>query len=101
MLRRLVPLLALLATLLVVASPAHAARNFEVGLQDDPTFVNNVFRPGQNFAFSLVKGLRVSYLRINVAWAEAAGGKAKSKKRPKGAIYNWSKWDNAVGHARS
>src|SRR4051794_25320850 len=101
MFRRLLPLLALLATLLVVASPAHAARNFEVGLQDDPTFVYNAFRPGQTFAFSLVKGLRVSYLRINVAWAEAAGSKAGSKKRPKGTIYKWTKWDNAVSHARS
>ena len=98
MLRRLLPAVALLATLLIAAPTAQAARNFEIGLQDDATFVNH--ERSADAGYQYAKELRVSWIRVQVSWARVLGAQAKRKTRPANLKYDWTPYNVMVAEAR-
>ncbi len=99
--RRLALVIALAAAA-VAQAPASAA-TIELGVQDDPVLVRHPAAfggmgasglIGWDHAYAAMDDLGVSAVRINVAWADVAGGS------PDGAL-EWGLLDRAVDRARS
>src|SRR5215212_10019244 len=100
MLRRLLPLVAALALLMAGAPGARAAaRGFEVGIQDDVTFVDRHFDAPT--AYGLAKQLRVSWIRVMVPWARVVGKQARRTTRPARVTYDWGVYDRMIAEAQS
>jgi hypothetical protein len=110
MLRRLLPLLALVATLLVIAPSARAAAGMEVGFQDDDVLLlrNQVANTFQGywgnapFTYRAAKSFRASYVRIMVNWSDTLpASQVKLKKAPTTKRYTWAVYDRAIAQARA
>jgi hypothetical protein len=83
-------LIAAVAAMLVLATPAAAAQPLELGLQDDPVFAGPSQWTGRGYA--VARRLRVRTIRLNVVWRqiETAPG-----------VYDWSRFDAAVDGERA
>jgi hypothetical protein len=84
----------------ILASPSTAlgAKGLEVGLQDQPVFVERGYGD-REAALQMAGQLRVSWLRVDVAWAKALGAQAASKTVPSPMSYDWSAYDSAIDAA--
>ena len=96
--RALPPLLAALAaSFLLSASPAHAARGMEIGVQDDAQFLSSsdIARAA---AFAHARKLGVSALRVNVPWARVVSD-ASAPVAPAAPSYDLAAYDRVVDEA--
>jgi hypothetical protein len=89
--------LAALALAAVAAAPAGAARGMEIGLQDDPHFLDeNASVRGAAFAHA--RSLRASSLRANIAWASVVSSPA-AKTAPAVVTFDFSRFDRLIDEA--
>ena len=91
--------LAALALAAVAAAPANAARGMEIGLQDDPHFLDEDAGV-RGAAFAHARLLRASSLRANVAWASVVSDPA-AKTAPAVVNFDFSRFDRLVDEAAS
>ena len=91
--------LAALALAAVAAAPADAARGMEIGLQDDPHFLDEDAGV-RGAAFEHARSLRVSSLRANVSWASVVSDPA-AKTAPAVVTFDFSRFDRLVDEAAS
>src|SRR4051812_45190002 len=110
MLRRLLPALALVATLLAIAPSARAAAGMEVGIQDDDVLLlrNQVANAFQGFwgdapsTYKAGKTFRASFVRIMLGWSSTLpASQVKLKKAPKTKQYTWAVYDRAIAQAKA
>src|SRR5919199_2628342 len=95
--RRNITLLALVvafATSAFACAPALGAKKMEIGLQDDGAFVAQIGLK-RSKALNLAEQLRVSRIRVNVAWAKVVRH-ANKKKRPKHRKYDFTAYDKLL-----
>ena len=98
--RRAVPSLlaaALVAVLAFCASPAHAAKGLEIGVQDDALFLSATPEV-RSAAFAHARELGVVALRTNVAWSRVVSEPA-SPVAPAAPAYDFSAYDRLVDEA--
>jgi hypothetical protein len=106
------PTRALLAALVVAASvltgsmfapgDAHAARNMELALQDDALFVQGNKRFRGNKAFTYLRQLGVTRLRVNLLWAYTMPKSQWNRRRKPSTInYNFTQIDQLIDRAAS
>ena len=88
-----------LALAAVAAAPADAARGMEIGLQDDPHFLDEDAGV-RGAAFAHARSLGVSSLRANVAWASVVSDPA-AKSAPAVVYFDFSRFDRLVDEAAS
>ena len=94
----------LLATLLLAipllvggfAIPAQAARNMEIGLQDDGLLLNPFARAD---ALQNARELGVTTLRVNLRWSTTLHGQARRKRKPRRLRYDFSAYDAVIAEA--
>jgi hypothetical protein len=92
-------LLVVFTTCAVACTPAlGAARPMEIGLQDDGAFVAQIGLK-RSKALNLAEQLRVSRIRVNVAWAKVVKH-ANKKKRPKHRKYDFTAYDKLLVAAK-
>ena len=91
--------LAALALAAVAAAPANAARGMEIGLQDDPHFLDKDAGV-RGAAFAHARSLRASSLRANVAWASVVSDPA-AKTAPAVVSFDFSRFDRLIDEAAS
>jgi Cellulase (glycosyl hydrolase family 5) len=100
--RRNITLLALVVVLttfaFACASALGAAKPMEIGLQDDGAFLAQIGLK-RSKALSLAEQLKVTRIRVNVAWAKVVRG-ANKKKRPKHRKYDFTSYDKLLVAAK-
>src|SRR4051812_16169146 len=108
MLRRLLPGLALLATLLALVPSARAAAGMEVGIQDDDVLLlrNQVANAFQSYwgnapsTYRAAKSFRASYVRIMLGWSTTLpASQVTLKKAPATKRYTWAVYDRTIAQA--
>jgi hypothetical protein len=77
---------------------AFAAKGMEVGLQDDGAFVAQIGLK-RSKALNLAEQLKVTRIRVNVAWAKVVKHPG-SHKRPKHRKYDFTAYDKLLNAAR-
>jgi hypothetical protein len=91
--------LALAAAALGAAAPAtHAAPGMEVGLQDDPVFLQRDYYD-RDIALVQARDMGVTRLRVNLGWARALGQQANLRSAPSAPAYDFSLWDDLIDAA--
>ena len=95
---RLLATLLLAIPLLVGAfvAPAQAARNMEIGLQDDGLLLNPFARAA---ALQSARQLGVTTLRVNLRWSTTLHGQARRKRKPRRVRYDFSAYDALIADA--
>jgi len=92
-------LLALLA--LVFATPAHASRTMEIGIQDDAVFLQQAGY-GRQAAFDRAQEIGVTVIRANMIWSRVLlGNQAEQRTRPAKPRYDWVQFDQLIDEARA
>jgi hypothetical protein len=100
-LRRALVCVAALAAFLVPAGSAHAARGLEVAIQDDSVFISNR-APRIERGLQLLQPLNVSWIRVNVGWADAASFRvARRRRAPRTINWNWFPYDRIIDQANA
>jgi hypothetical protein len=90
-------LLALCA--LVLPTSAHASRTMEIGIQDDPVFLE-YYGHDRITAYERAAEIGVTTVRANAIWSRMLLGKqAEQRTRPKRLRYDWAKIDGLVEDA--
>jgi hypothetical protein len=81
---------ALAATVAAAASPAPAGAAMQIGVQDDPVLVSQVYGPpgGRNAVFTDARALGARWVRINMIWSDYVR-------------YGFARYDSAVDAARA
>jgi hypothetical protein len=98
-LRRALVCVVAVVAFLVPAGSAHAARGMEVALQDDAVFISGR-APGVERGLQLAQGLNVSWIRVNVGWADAATYRvARRRRSPNPVNWNWFPYDRLIDQA--
>ena len=88
-----------MAAFLVPAGTAHAARGMEVAFQDYGVLVSGR-APGVERGLQLLQGLNVSWIRVNVGWADAATYPlARRRRAPRTISWNWFPYDRVIDQA--
>src|SRR4051812_44980732 len=95
--RRALPCLLAAFVLALNASPAHAARAMEIGVQDDAQFLSSNAAT-RAAAFAHARKLGVAALRANVAWARVVSDPA-AVAAPAAPVYDLSLYDRLVDEA--
>jgi Cellulase (glycosyl hydrolase family 5) len=83
-----------ITTLALTGAQALAAKGMEVGLQDDGAFVAQIGLK-RSKALNLAEQLKVTRIRVNVAWAKVVKH-AGSHKRPKHRKYDFTAYDKLL-----
>jgi Cellulase (glycosyl hydrolase family 5) len=91
-------LVVVFTTSALTCAPALGAKKMEVGLQDDGAFVAQIGLKRAK-ALNLAEQLKVTRIRVNVAWAKVVK-KASKKKRPKHRKYDFTAYDKLLVAAK-
>src|ERR687895_501296 len=91
-----------IATLwLVVPDDARAARGLELGIQDDPLFVQGNKRWKGDRSFQYAKAIGVTRIRVNLLWAwTMPSPQAGARNKPSRINYNFSQVDDLIDRAK-
>ena len=96
--RVLIPLLALMALAAAAPSAAHAAKNMEIALQDDPVFLHRHYYD-RDRALEQARAMGVTRLRVSLGWASLLGSQSLGRKQPSRLDYDFSRYDDLIDAA--
>ncbi len=96
--RRTVLALLACAGVLASAAPAHAARNMEIAVQDDPIFLQRDYYD-RDKALEQVRAMGVTRLRVSLGWAAVMGEQARQTSVPAQPVYDFSRHDDLIDAA--
>ena len=96
-LRLLAPLL-VLAALTAAAPSAHAAKEMEIALQDDPVFLHRHYYD-RDLALAQARDMGVTRLRVSVGWAATLGAQSLGRTKPGTIEYDFSRFDDLIDAA--
>ncbi len=80
------------------AHPLRRSGGLELALQDDAVLVQRYYGD-RDRALALARRLGVSWLRVNVLWADAAGAWAGAPSVPHPVPWDWAPWDELIDAA--
>jgi hypothetical protein len=96
--RRLLPIAALLACL-ITASPAAAAKNLELAVQDDAVLLNRHYSD-QGLALQRTSELGATWIRVNLRWAASMpDAQARAKRKPRTVAWDFHRLDELLNAA--
>jgi hypothetical protein len=96
--RRLALTLLACAGVLASAAPAHAAKNMEVAVQDDPIFLHRDYYD-RDRALTQAREMGASRLRVSLGWAAVLGDQARQASVPQQPVYDFSRHDDLIDAA--
>ena len=98
--RRLLLLALVALTALLAASPASAAPDMEIAVQDDAVLVGRLYYD-QGRALDQIREMGATRIRVNLGWTEVLGRRQSGRRyQPKNLVYHWEKYDRIVNAAR-
>src|SRR3712207_4509951 len=98
--RRLLPIAALLACL-IAPSPAAAAKNLELAVQDDAVLLNRIYSDS-NLALQRTTELGATWIRVNLRWAASMPeAQARAKRKPRTVAWDFSRFDTLLRDAEA
>ena len=97
--RRINTLVGLTCLLVLASAPAaHAARDMEVAVQDDPLLVRGA-HGNLPLGIKLTERLGGSWIRANVVWSDVVRRDKRKRTAPSKIRYDWTAYDNLVSGA--
>ena len=98
--RRLLPIAALLACL-IAPSPAAAAKNLELAVQDDAVLLNRIYGDA-DLALQRTTELGATWIRVNLRWAASMpDAQATAKTKPRTVAWDFTRLDTLLRDAEA